>query len=114
MKIACSILTLALLATPALAASPKTVSNVDFTCEITGSDKSGFNIIAVNKNTTSMSCTATCTVTLASGKTQDYDSGSPYTVGTNNQRYNVFGKASLPGGPFKDASVTKASCTAKK
>jgi hypothetical protein len=115
MKTGYAILPLLLLTVPATAASTKSDNGVDFTCELSGSNDSGFNIVATNKNATSMDCTASCKLIKADGSSKEWDYNSPArTVGSNKQKYWFAGESSVTGSPLKNPDMTKASCKVRK
>jgi hypothetical protein len=67
MKLGKAAVALLLLTTPAMAGSSKSVGDVTFTCEVTGSGNDGFKITAKNEGSSDKSCEATCKLDRASG-----------------------------------------------
>lgn len=82
-------------------------SDVTFTCEITGSDKAGFEIYVKNPGPESRTCKATCTLTKKSGGTAAFteEKTIPKT-----ERASLGGRSSLSDGPFESAEITSSGC----
>jgi hypothetical protein len=108
MKIGKAVLALLLLATPAMADSSKTVGDVTFTCEVTGSGNDGFKITAKNDGSSDKSCEATCKLDRASGGSKSWT--YKYKVNASPQKFYFGGEASLPGAPLSNPDLTDASC----
>lgn len=100
------------LVAPALAGPTKTVGQVTFTCEVTGSDKDGFGITAKNDGPTDKMCSASCTLTLASGgtKTYKYTGNESKTVRAGRGFMAFRGEGGQPGKPLSNPDMTDASC----
>ena len=113
MKIGFAAALLVLVATPALSAATKTVGKVTFECLVTGSDKDGFDLNAINGGDSVMDCTAACQLTQGdSKKTKEFSYTK--TVRKVGGRQAFYGEAGLPGKPLTNPNVTKATCTEKK
>ena len=112
MKFAYAAVASLVLVAPALAGPTKTVGQVTFTCEVTGSDKDGFKIVAKNDGKTNRKCTASCTLTLADKKTRTWKYPSSGTTAVNAGPVKIYfgGEGSQPGKPFTNPVLTAASC----
>jgi hypothetical protein len=112
MRAASAIVPLLVLAAPALADDKKTVKDVTFTCEVTGSSKDGFKIVAKNDGQTDRNCSASCTLTLANGTTKKWSYPSSGTTALHVSPAKIYfgGEASQPGAPFTNPTMTDASC----
>lgn len=106
MKIKYTAALLFLIATPALSV---TDNGVTFTCAITGSGDSGFDIYATNPGPSAKVCSATCRVTKNDGTTKDWEYSSR-TVKAGQQRFWFGGESGVSGAPLKNPEITKASC----
>ena len=98
MKIACAIAGLAL------------AQQVTFTCAITGSGASGFDIYATNPGPDRKKCTATCAVIQKDGSTRSWSYSATVNVGSPTQRHWFGGEAGVPGAPLSNPTISKASC----
>ena len=83
---------------------------VTFTCAITGSGASGFDIYAINPGPDRKKCSATCTVTRKDGTTQSWSYSATVNVGSPTQRHWFGGEAGVPGAPLSTPTISKASC----
>ena len=113
MKIGSAAAVLIFMATPALSAASKTDNGVTFTCALTGSGNSGFDIYAKNDGPSDKVCSASCKLTKSDGKTQEWaypKQGDPIKVSKASQKFWFGGEASVPGSPLSGPDVTKASC----
>jgi hypothetical protein len=107
MRIVKATLALVLLATPAMADSSKSVGDVTFTCEITGSDKDGITVTGKNDGAEDKNCKATCKVKKTVGDSQDWK----YSAKVHAKKLEYFGgEAGVKGAPLSEPSVTDASC----
>jgi hypothetical protein len=80
------------MATPALSAASKTDNGVTFTCALTGSGNSGFDIYAKNDGPSDKVCSASCKLTKSDGKTQEWaypKQGDPIKVSKASQKILV-------------------------
>ena len=102
---------LALISTPALCGSSTTVKGVTFTCEVTGSDKDGYDLNTTYDGDKELTCTASCQLTMKDGaKTAPNPKrGSAYRTAVRKGKHNFYGEAGLPGKPLSNPDVT-ASC----
>ena len=112
MKIGYAAALLLVTITPALAGATRTVDKITFTCEVTGSGKDGFSIIAKNDGDADKACTASCQLTKKDNTKQEWSFPSSGTITVRKGPAKMYfeGKASLAGAPLKDPDVTKASC----
>jgi hypothetical protein len=86
-----------------------TVGDVTFACEITGSDKDGFNIIAT-KGKTDKKCRASCTLTKKDGSTKTWESPERTVRGGDAPATQWFyGEGGISGAPLSNPEV-KATC----
>ena len=117
MKFAYAIaLSLALVA-PALASPNKTVGQITFSCEITGSGSDGFSVYATNAGPEKQ-CSATCTIAMGDKKTKTFKfpaSGGTQTVRAGRQSFGSGpltgpGQAPVPPGPLSNPDLSDASC----
>jgi hypothetical protein len=108
MKIQYAATLLLLIATPALADATKTVGSIKFSCVLTGSGDSGFDIITENSSKDSRTCTSSCKLTKKDGKTQEWKYSSR-TVRTGKSWFG--GEASVSGSPLSKPDLTSASCS---
>ena len=101
MKIACITAFSLLIATPTLA------QQVTFTCVLTGSSNSGFDIRATNPSPNVKKCGATCTVTKSDGSTKSwFYSGMVYPNGP----HWLGGETEVPGAPLSNPTISNTSC----
>ena len=111
MKIACATAVSFLIATVALAQPTLALAQqVTFTCGITGSGDSGFDIYAINPGPDRKKCSATCTVTKRDGSTRSWSYSTTVNVGTQTQRHWFGGEAGVPGAPLSNPTISKTSC----
>ena len=108
MKIGYATALLFLFTTPALPSNTQTDSGVTFTCALTGSDDSGFDIYAKNDGATDKSCTAKCKLSKSSGGAQEWEYSA--TVRASAQRFWFGGEAGVSGAPLSNPDLTSASC----
>jgi catabolite regulation protein CreA len=120
MKFACAAILSLVLVASALAGPAKTVGQVTFTCEVTGSDKDGFTIYAMNDGKTDKLCSASCTLTTANKGKMTWkapDSGTRTVSARPGTRQN-FGSGPLTGpaqpspklGTLSNPDLSDASC----
>ena len=83
---------------------------VTFTCRITGSGDSGFDIYATNPGPDRKKCSATCTVTRSDGSTRSWSYSATVNVGTQTQRTWFGGEAGVPGAPLSNPTISQTSC----
>jgi hypothetical protein len=107
-----------LMATPALAGPEKSVNGVELECKITGSDKTGYSLLAKNTTKEKKTCSATCKLTKKDGAPQ-------FVVDVKGESINPGLRRDLKGdvpykkdtkkptleGPFTAADITSASCS---
>jgi hypothetical protein len=105
MKIVYVVALALLIATPALA------DQVTFTCSITGSDKDGFDIQAINTGPDEKHCTAACEVTKKDGSKKEFTYSSRLVRYVDKNTHVWFGgETNVPGKPLIDARITQHSC----
>src|SRR6058998_2418634 len=91
-------------------AAPASAQQVTFTCSITGSGASGFDVHATNPGPGRKTCRATCTVTRSDGSTQSWSYSGTVNAGAPAQRMWFGGEAGVPGAPLSKPAITNASC----
>lgn len=94
-----------------LAASSLVAADVEFTCVITGSGDSGFDILAVNPGPDAKKCTATCTLTKKDGSTKSWTYTAKVSGKTPNQRVWFGGEAGVAGAPLSNPKISNTSCS---
>jgi len=94
-----------------LVATSLVAADVEFTCVITGSGDSGFDILAVNPGPDAKKCTATCTVTRKDGSTKSWTYTATVTGKTPNQRVWFGGEAGVAGAPLSNPKISNTSCS---
>jgi len=94
-----------------LAASSLAASDVEFTCVITGSGNSGFDILAVNPGPDAKKCTATCTLTRKDGSAKSWTYTATVSGKTPNQRVWFGGEAGVAGAPLSNPNISNTSCS---
>ncbi len=94
-----------------LAVSSLVAADVEFTCVITGSGDSGFDILAVNPGPDAKKCTATCTVTKKDGSMKSWTYTATVTGKTPKQRVWFSGEAGVAGAPLSNPKISNASCS---
>jgi hypothetical protein len=118
MKILCLAALSLLVATPALAGPEKTANGVELECKITGSDKTGYSVLAKNTTKVKKTCNVTCKLTKKDGTPQYVVEVKGESVGPDLRRDL---KGDVPNkkgtqkptleGPFTAADITSASCS---
>ena len=91
------------------ASADKADEQVTFTCSITGSGDSGFDIYATNDGPDPKKCSATCTVTKRDGSKQSW-SYSNTVPGNPGRRFWFGGEASVRGAPLSNPTISNTSC----
>lgn len=108
MKISRIALLSLLVAAPSLGAAA-----VEFTCALTGSGASGFDILAKNPGSDAQQCTATCTVKKNDGTSKSWTYTATVTGTTPNRWVWFGGEAGVPGAPLSSPTISSSSCSSK-
>ena len=103
--------------TPALAGATKTVGQITFSCEVTGSGSDGFSVYATNAGPEKQ-CSASCTITMGDKKTKKFKfpvSGGTQTVRAGRQSFGSGpltgpGQPPVPAGALSNPDLSDASC----
>jgi len=94
-----------------LVATSLVAAHVEFTCVITRTGGSGFDILAVNPGPDAKKCTATCRVTRKDGSTKSWTYTASVTGKTPDQRVWFGGEAGVAGAPLSNPKMSNTSCS---
>ena len=83
-----------------------------FTCILTGSGDSGFDIRAKNPGSTNQKCTATCTVKKKDGTSKSWTYTRTVTGKTPDRHIWLGGETGVAGAPLSDPKISDISCPA--
>jgi hypothetical protein len=110
LKIASATALLLFIATPAMSSESKTVNGVTFTCVVTGSDSDGFQVNTSYDGDKAWNCKASCRLTKGDKTTVEYNLPFSGNAVVHHGKGYLDGKGGLPGKPFSNPELTKASC----